>query len=87
MGPMTPEEIVELKEFTKVALSGLASNPVFMDAHYQKQLQMRNITMETMAVGIAAATINQIQGMIALNNKKREESNAKPPTVVLTETR
>ena len=82
LGPMTKEEIDELKEFAKVAINVLCQNPIFMDAKYQQQLQIRKITMESMAVGIACNTVNQIQGIVEMTNKKRVEDGNKITPII-----
>ncbi len=69
---MDLHQLTDLKEFTKAALTGLCSNPVVMDPQYQKQARGAGVTTESMAVGIAYTTLEQLNAIV---KRKTEEEN------------
>lgn len=73
---MTAEQAVfesRLDFFAAHALQGLCANQMYHQPQYQKYLQQKNMTLETMAINSALEIMEQIEN-VRLKLKKHEET-------------
>ena len=73
---------LKLEEFAKAALTGLCANPVYNDQNFQKNMQLRGLTLEKMAIAIAMQSLIELD---AVYEKMKKEQENGPNTLQVSD--